>query len=634
MSNIIIKRLIVISHEGKHTYNETFRKGINIIRGSNGSGKSTICDFIYFILGGDFQNWKKEASECKDVYAEVEFDGVLTSIRREISSARQKGMYIFEGGLNDALKNYYEGWKLYPYKKTVEKTSFSNYIFNLLNFPEIKTGDADTNLTLHQILRLLYIDQESPSLSFFKFEQLFDSSLTRITIEELLFGTYDDTLYEERLQLKRRKKDAEEQEKEIKSIRKTFNSIDGQYQFEKIDEEISNLNKQIEGIDMQVKAIYENEDNSSDDGKQSIVFEIQNELTPLKQRIVEYQDKKYNLNFEVEDSKDFIQVLQGRVNSITQSLRTRELLGAIHIQFCPNCYNPLSVSNNTHGQCYVCKNDITEEEEVLHISRMKQEAILQIEESQRIIKRKISEINTLENELIICNKLVKSKQEELNMLLVKAKSTNQEQIERYILNKGKLIATVEFLTKYSKMFKYFQALTEENLKTKTEIIKLESAITNKEDSQRKRQNIVRRAVQDFAKQILIKDTENEFNSLPMSISYSAEFNNYKFNDRLNYSASSNVILKNAIRFALFFASCSENAGFMRFPRFILCDNIEDKGMQEARSQNFQRMIVALANTLKIDFQIIFSTSMIAPDLNKPEYCVGEFYTKDNKALKQ
>ena len=37
--------------------------------------------------------------------------------------------------------------------------------------------------------------------------------------------------------------------------------------------------------------------------------------------------------------------------------------------------------------------------------------------------------------------------------------------------------------------------------------------------------------------------------------------------------------------------------------------------------------------LKPDYQLIFATSMIAPELNKPEYTVGDYYTRENKSLK-
>jgi hypothetical protein len=99
----------------------------------------------------------------------------------------------------------------------------------------------------------------------------------------------------------------------------------------------------------------------------------------------------------------------------------------------------------------------------------------------------------------------------------------------------------------------------------------------------------------------------------------------------NFSESSNVYLKNSVRFAMFFASLDKD--FFRFPRFILCDNIEDKGMQPDRSQSFQKELVAISAESNTRHQIIITTSMISPDLDNTELCVGQFYTETVRTLK-
>ncbi len=106
---------------------------------------------------------------------------------------------------------------------------------------------------------------------------------------------------------------------------------------------------------------------------------------------------------------------------------------------------------------------------------------------------------------------------------------------------------------------------------------------------------------------------------------------FSLNESNNFSASSKTYFKNAILFSIFFASLELD--FFRYPRFILCDNLEDKGMEKERTQNFQKLITSMSNRFGNDHQIIFTTSMIADELNNSEYCIGENYDRNNKTLK-
>ncbi|MCY1459553.1 hypothetical protein D9M71_770370 [compost metagenome] len=65
----------------------------------------------------------------------------------------------------------------------------------------------------------------------------------------------------------------------------------------------------------------------------------------------------------------------------------------------------------------------------------------------------------------------------------------------------------------------------------------------------------------------------------------------------------------------------------------MLDNIEDKGMMEARSQNFQRVLVEKCDELENDYQVICTTSMIDPKLNTSSYVTGPFYKKGEHTLK-
>ncbi len=62
--------------------------------------------------------------------------------------------------------------------------------------------------------------------------------------------------------------------------------------------------------------------------------------------------------------------------------------------------------------------------------------------------------------------------------------------------------------------------------------------------------------------------------------------------------------------------------------------MEDKGMEEDRSRNFQSILIKrLADIGNTDFLVIFATSSIAKELDNQEYTISEYYTEENKSLK-
>ena len=95
----------------------------------------------------------------------------------------------------------------------------------------------------------------------------------------------------------------------------------------------------------------------------------------------------------------------------------------------------------------------------------------------------------------------------------------------------------------------------------------------------------------------------------------------------------------AARFAFFLSL--EQVDSMLYPRLLLSDNMEDKGMEENRSRNFQRIVVQRLNEIEAEkkknlepgYQLIFATNIIAAELDTPEYTIGEYYTENNKSLK-
>lgn len=204
-NSLFLQRLRIMTLDNQIAYDEQFHKGVNIIRGQNSSGKSTIIRFIFFALGGAYSEFVPEALRCKYVMAEVCVNGeTVVTLKRYIEANEDKKvnyqapMYIYYGTLNECLEDKRKDiWQKFGYKSIGKIQSFSNVLFKMLKLPEVKT---DSNITMHQILRLIYLDQESPTNSLFFFE-MFDKELTRETIAEVLLGVYDEELYEAKSRL-------------------------------------------------------------------------------------------------------------------------------------------------------------------------------------------------------------------------------------------------------------------------------------------------------------------------------------------------------------------------------------------------------------------------------------------------
>ena len=166
---LIVKRLIVL--QNAHTALDIkFHKGVNVVRGRNSSGKTTVMDLLAFSLGAESIRWKPEALRCTETIVEVDLNGGTACFRREISNDPQQPMAIYWGGLTSAFAAPQESWERYPFKRSPLKSSFSQVVLEALKMPQAQ-GDGASNLTLHQLLRVLYADQPSVHSPIFRLDK-------------------------------------------------------------------------------------------------------------------------------------------------------------------------------------------------------------------------------------------------------------------------------------------------------------------------------------------------------------------------------------------------------------------------------------------------------------------------------
>jgi predicted nucleic acid-binding Zn-ribbon protein len=624
---LLLRRLVVL-YQGTSVYDQPFHEGVNIIRGRNGSGKSTILDFIFFALGGDFVAWLPEAEQCDDVLAEVSINDTVVTLRRQVDRVHMRPMEIFWGTLEDGLSASFTAWEVFPFKRSESKESFSQLLFRILHFPEVR-GEGESNITMHQILRLISVDQLSSVQSLFRDEQ-FDSPLTRKTVGELLYGIYDDELYEEELRSRVLKRDLERARVEHSSLRDALSDSGEILDVRVVSDAIHETNQQLSRVRSAIKdaeTVYEIQ-GAPEQKAQYRTAEAN--LRDLRARYASIARDQATLELEIEDSSEFIANLKRRAQALDESVAAEEALGHLALRICPECLQPLDEIEE--GLCFLCKKPVGEAGRRNKMAKMGQELVAQIQESGRLLNEKEDRLREKTLELRSTIRELNAAQRRFEDLTERLRSKRDAALDDTFAERGALEERLKFLEKRLRLAERLQELERHIGTLSAEVAELQERITAASTRQEARRIEADRTVNHIAVEFLKDDLPLEETFIAAeNVTVDFEHNSCEVNNRPSFSASSMTYLKASVHFAIFFASLE--LPFFRYPRFIANDNIEDKGLEELRSQNLQRIIVQRSSLATVRHQIIISTSKIAPEFEGSELCVGPAYTLENKSLK-
>jgi len=585
-------------------------------------------NFLFYGLGGDFSNWTTEAQRCQEVVLEIEVSGASLTIRREVSPAPRQAMQIYYGGYEVASVAPRTEWKTYSYAQLEQRDSFSTVLFKALGFPEVRT-ETDNSLTMHQLLRLLYIDQDSPIQNLFRFER-FDPPLMKQAIAELLLGIYDDSLYADRIELRSTKKDYDEKERELKSLVRLTNAAGGEVDIGSYRTELANVQGLLAGLNEEISELRKKEFVKQRKNSPIKVEQIRTTIAPVTKALSQIDEKISAYELEIFDSRQFVESLQRRVHALDDSVSTRLALGEVPLKHCPECLHELD-EPSSNGNCVLCKHPLASDLDKTQAKRLRQELDIQIRESKRLLEERQASLASLVGDQKELSVKARMLQQELDVELTEFKSTRDHQLDELLVKRGALENMIEAYSKQLRAIEVIEQLRKDLADLSAQIDMLKSSIQVKEQRQEVRERQAMNAIQVNALRLLRADLDRqqEFKT-GLSVEIDFPSDHYSLDGVINFSASSTTYLKNAVRYAIFFASLRE--AFFRYPRLIICDNMEDKGMEQVRTQNFQKVIVAFSEASETDHQIIFSTSMVNPELDNEKYCVGDSYTHEHKTI--
>ena len=304
------------------------------------------------------------------------------------------------------------------------------------------------------------------------------------------------------------------------------------------------------------------------------------------------------------------------------------MLGGLNFSFCPACYT--IIEETSDSTCCLCKTSSNEVDTEERLGRVKAQIEQQRKESDSLIGMKTERLDEKNRLLKKLETLREGLQREFQTLQSSFASESKIALEQAISEMGYKRRELEEIGERKEKISFIAGLQARKETLNTEISKMKDLLGKLEIEARRRRLRATTIVEEKSAYLLKRDLKSEKEFLEPKVDFSFWDDNISVNERRSFSASSLTILRNSVHFGLLWASSIEDK--MVYPRFLMMDNIEDKGMTNERSWNFQRLVAEIGEEIENDYQIILTTSMIDPGLDKSDLVVGPHYSFERKTL--
>lgn len=623
--SILLKRMVV--HRGASlAYDERFHAGVNIIRGENSSGKSTILSLIHYALGGDVHQWSEVALICDRVSLEVELSGKTVTLSRLISSERGQPMDVAFCSYDSAGKGACV-WERYPYRRSLQKESFSQVIFRQLGIPEAANDDSG-NITVHQMMRLLYADQMSPVDAIFAHEE-FDRSRTREAVGKLLCGTFDDELYSVGLQIREGEKRLDAVTSELNGLYRTLGVAGHNLNIAWVVEQRARVEEERKRVANRIVELKRRPPNAVDAPSLIPLQEAHSELQALQVELGVVRRNRDALALEASDSAEFIESLEAKRSALEDSMLVAGSLEPPQFSSCPACYS--EVPHTEHGMCALCKEPFDAGIAADRLAGVLNETALQVRQSKLLQEHRAESLLGLDRQLADLEFAWSKASKKYAELQAAPVGLNEQELGDLNRMLGYLDRRAEDIEEKAKLIAVVEGLSAQKAELGIDLARLRTVKDTLEVGQEARLRDAYLTISNHVRSILAQDLKRQdsFDD-PKLIDFSFETDRIGVDGHTYFSASSRAILKSSFILGLHAAACEKE--YFRHPRFVMLDTIEDKGMEAARSHNFQRICVSVSRSSKVRNQIIIGTAMVAPELEGSEYVVGRSYTRQSPSL--
>jgi len=484
---------------------------------------------------------------------------------------------------------------------------------------------------MHQLLRLMYSDQRTPSDEIFRSET-WDTGLNREAIGNYLCGVFSAELYDSQVELRLVDSDLDKVNVQLRGIFAVLGKS-GQESGNSTDflrAESAAVNEEVKRQEQLLTDLKKNRLNPNAGDTAKRVIEVRNKLNAAQAVFANEQNRLANLELEIKDSKLFIEELERRLVALNDSHVARAYLGNLNFQFCPCCLGEVKLPADKQ-KCHLCTGLLEDSSGETQILRMQNELALQKKESEVLLKKRYAEINELKSKAPKLASNLKKLEKEFSAIQSDWSSPQEVEIEGALLRIGELNQRLRQLAEYHRLAEVLEDLQLQRSGFEAKKSYLQDQIAKLQGQNDVSKKIAKDVISESLIYLLKNDLprQDEFIDA-QGVDWNFLKNRVSVNGQTQFSESSMVILRHSFHLALLVASVKEE--IFRFPRFLMIDGIEDGGQEPDRAYKFQRLLVDVCESLENEYQVIFATSGIEATLDVDEYVVGKRSTTEDKTL--
>ena len=395
-----------------HYESPIFQDGLNIIEGTNGSGKTTFADLLYYALSGDVDkfhpskpNHHKEIKADKNNYVDIhiQIGNDHYFVKRFIGS-NDISVSDLNGNIN----------VLPIYRSPENKVIFSDWILEKLGIDpvELSMGAINWKINIKDIFRLIYHDQAPNPIDVYKSHEVStfvsDSKIMRRAIFEVLIGkAFHDyykafSRYRENESDRLRLKGAVELYKSMASEFTKTSLKDLNIEF--LGAAIEEKSGQLLRLEDYFKSLNSRPHRSSD--SLSKITIVKSEMLDLQVRESQLRQRIDVLSEEQNQLQNVKSMSILEVTQIKKMIYTHEQLGLFSADTCPYCLRDVKRSKD---KC-VCGADIDESEY--------EKFFYSSSEYMDILKSKQKTVETVDEAILSCGNELKEVQSKFESIVM------------------------------------------------------------------------------------------------------------------------------------------------------------------------------------------------------------------------